>query len=396
MAIAATAWIGRDLSELAAQPVVFGLAYLAFALAVAIRFGAIPFHAWAARLTDAVPETDAAARDGDGPGGLRDRGPGLGGRVDRAARRRSTSTPPAPSSSRSPSPRSCSRRWRPGSRTTSSTSSATRSSATPGSCCWRWPPSIPAAWAPARTWILAFVVARSAFAAWAAATRTTFSRAGSPTCAAGRSGRRPSAVTLVLVIVASIGLPGLAALDARTALVQLALDGPLATLVLLGTLAPARVLRPAARGRPRARPDGAPVARTWRPSPRAARRDRRCRPGWAGRGRDEPGAHGDRRRGSSWRSSPSRSRPGLRWAGRRPPDCRRRSRVPQSNRSRRSEPTSRRIELRDGAGLAEADASQSATDPSDVASSEVPHDIGGPSSGASTRRASADRAERAR
>ncbi len=40
-----------------AQPVVFGLAYLAFALAVAMRFGAIPFHPWAARLTDAVPET---------------------------------------------------------------------------------------------------------------------------------------------------------------------------------------------------------------------------------------------------------------------------------------------------------------------------------------------------
>ena len=57
LAIAATAWIGRDLSELAAQPVVFGLAYLCFALAVAIRFGAIPFHVWAARLTDAVPET---------------------------------------------------------------------------------------------------------------------------------------------------------------------------------------------------------------------------------------------------------------------------------------------------------------------------------------------------
>ena len=43
--------------QLAAQPVVFGLAYLAFAVAVAIRFGAIPFHLWAARLTDAVPET---------------------------------------------------------------------------------------------------------------------------------------------------------------------------------------------------------------------------------------------------------------------------------------------------------------------------------------------------
>ena len=33
----------------------------------------------------------------------------------------------------------------------------------------------PAAWEPARTFILAFVIARSAFAAWAAATRATFS-----------------------------------------------------------------------------------------------------------------------------------------------------------------------------------------------------------------------------
>src|SRR5688572_14443541 len=57
MAIAATAWIGRDLSDLAAQPIVFGLAYLAFALAVAIRFGAIPAHGCAARLTDSVPGT---------------------------------------------------------------------------------------------------------------------------------------------------------------------------------------------------------------------------------------------------------------------------------------------------------------------------------------------------
>ena len=57
LAIAATAWFGRDLSGLVAQPVVFGLAYLAFAIAVALRFGAIPFHLWAARLTDVVPET---------------------------------------------------------------------------------------------------------------------------------------------------------------------------------------------------------------------------------------------------------------------------------------------------------------------------------------------------
>ena len=38
------------------MPEVFGFAYLGFAVAVAIRFGAIPFHFWAARLADAAPE----------------------------------------------------------------------------------------------------------------------------------------------------------------------------------------------------------------------------------------------------------------------------------------------------------------------------------------------------
>jgi hypothetical protein len=39
-------------------------------------------------------------------------------------------------------------------------------------------------------------------------------------------------------VLASLGLPGLAAFEARRSLVSLALDGPLATVVLVGTLAP--------------------------------------------------------------------------------------------------------------------------------------------------------------
>ena len=78
----------RPVSDLAAQPVVFGLAYLAFALAVAIRFGAIPFHAWAARLTDAVPETTLPLVTAWAPARLRHRRPGLGRCVDRPAARR--------------------------------------------------------------------------------------------------------------------------------------------------------------------------------------------------------------------------------------------------------------------------------------------------------------------
>jgi formate hydrogenlyase subunit 3/multisubunit Na+/H+ antiporter MnhD subunit len=96
----------------------------------------------------------------------------------------------------------------------------------------------PAAWAPARIWILAFVVVRSAFAAWAAATRATFGT-GRIAELRGWLVRAPLlAAVLGLVIVGSIGLPGLAAANARGALVDRVLDGPLEILVLLGTLSP--------------------------------------------------------------------------------------------------------------------------------------------------------------
>ena len=56
MALVGMAWIARPLGALAEEPTVFGLAYLAVALAAAIRFGEIPFHRWAARLSDSAPE----------------------------------------------------------------------------------------------------------------------------------------------------------------------------------------------------------------------------------------------------------------------------------------------------------------------------------------------------
>lgn len=56
LALVGMAWIARPLGPLAEEPTVFGLAYLAVALAAAIRFGAIPFHRWAARLADSAPE----------------------------------------------------------------------------------------------------------------------------------------------------------------------------------------------------------------------------------------------------------------------------------------------------------------------------------------------------
>jgi NADH:ubiquinone oxidoreductase subunit 2 (subunit N) len=96
----------------------------------------------------------------------------------------------------------------------------------------------PEAWAPARTWILAFIVARSAFAAWTAGIRAGFFT-GRVADLRGWALRSPIlTVAFGLIMIASVGLPGLASFDARASLVDLALDEPFATIVRLATLAP--------------------------------------------------------------------------------------------------------------------------------------------------------------
>ena len=97
----------------------------------------------------------------------------------------------------------------------------------------------PGAWAPARTWILAFVVARCAFAAWIAGVRTgLLDRTRRATCAAGRDARRSWPWRSLVIALASIGLPGFAAFDARTELAELALDQPFSIVLVVATLAP--------------------------------------------------------------------------------------------------------------------------------------------------------------
>lgn len=236
MAIAATAWIGRDLSDLAAQPVVFGLAYLAFALAVAIRFGAIPAHAWAARLTDTVPESTLPLVTAWAPAAFAvvalawadaSIAPLL---VDLDAVRLVVLAIAIASI------------------VLASVAALIQDDiehvvgyaiiGDAGVVLLAIAALDPAAWAPARTWILAFVVARSAFAAWAAATRTVFFT-GRVADLRGWAIRSPAlAIVLGIVVIASVGVPGLAAFDARGEIVGLAVDGPLAALILLGTLSP--------------------------------------------------------------------------------------------------------------------------------------------------------------
>lgn len=263
MAIVATAWIGRDLSGLDAQPAVFGLAYLGVALAVAIRFGAIPFHLWAARLTDAVPETGlpiitvlAAApfaivglswADSSVAPLLVDIGIERGLVLAVAV----------------------------ASIVLAALAALVQDDlehvvgysivGDAGVALLALAALDQEAWAPARIWILALVVTRSAFAAWAAAVRLGLG-SGRIVELRGWVLRSPLlAVAFGLVVLAGIGLPGLAAFEARSALVDLALDGPFAAVVLLATLAPlayyGRLLSVGL-----ARPDGtAEPGAGWRP-----------------------------------------------------------------------------------------------------------------------------------
>ncbi len=96
----------------------------------------------------------------------------------------------------------------------------------------------PIAWQPTRTWILVFVVVKTAFAAWAVAVRSRF-RTGSLPELGGWARRSPGlGLGLLLIVVATLGVPGLVVWDVRSRLVDLSITtGPLRVLVVLGGLA---------------------------------------------------------------------------------------------------------------------------------------------------------------
>ena len=79
---------------------------------------------------------------------------------------------------------------------------------------------------------------RSAFAAWAAVVRLSFGTSRLPDLRSWAMRSPLLAAGLVTIIVASVGLPGFAAFEARSELVDLAIDGPLQAIVLIATLAP--------------------------------------------------------------------------------------------------------------------------------------------------------------
>lgn len=262
LAFAAAAWIQRPLDDLVVQPQVFGLAYLAFALAVAVRFGVIPFHFWAARLADAAPEVTLPVLTAWGPAAmavvalawidqlvapiLPEVGPERAVLIGIGIATIVLATFAA---------------WIQddlehvlGYSIMGDAGVVVLGLAALGT----------EAWTPVRVWILAFVVARSAFAAWCAAIRATFWTGRLEDLHGWARHSPPLVLALVLVIVASIGLPGFAAWDARAAIVNQLFDGPLGPLMLLALLGPlayyARLLAIGAR-----RPIGRSAAEDWRP-----------------------------------------------------------------------------------------------------------------------------------
>jgi formate hydrogenlyase subunit 3/multisubunit Na+/H+ antiporter MnhD subunit len=236
LAIVAVAWIGPPFAELAAPPVLFGLAYLGFVIAVALRFGAIPFHVWAARLADAAPEVTLPVITAWGPAAFA---------VIALAWIDSTVAPTLPDLGPE---RAVLIAIGIASIVLAALAATIQDDlehvlgysivGDAGVILLALAVLDPAVWAPARLWIIAYIVARSAFAAWVAAIRTTF-WTGRIEDLRGWALRAPVlAVALVLILGASVGLPGLAAFEARASIVGGLFDGAGASVVLATTFLP--------------------------------------------------------------------------------------------------------------------------------------------------------------
>ena len=236
LAIVGMAWIARPVGTPPPDPTVYGLAFLAVAIGTAIRFGAIPFHRWAARLADSAPETALPL--------LLAWVPAAFAVVALAWMDRSVAPLLLPLD------------------TERGLVAAVAALTIVFGAVGAWLQddlehvvgySIlqdagfiilglaildPAAWQPTRAWILIFVVVKTAFAAWAIALRVRFGSRRIPELG-GWARRAPLlAVALLLVVIATIGVPGLLSWDVRRELIDLSLgSGPMGIVVLLGGVA---------------------------------------------------------------------------------------------------------------------------------------------------------------
>jgi formate hydrogenlyase subunit 3/multisubunit Na+/H+ antiporter MnhD subunit len=235
LAILATAWIGRPLGDLTVVPEVFGFAYVGFAAAVAIRFGAIPFHFWAARLADGAPEVTLPMLMAWGPAAFaivaltwadQSVAPLL---LPLTAERIAIVAVGAVSAVLG--------MLAAGIQDDLEHVVGYTIIADAGIAILGLAALSPDAWAPAREWILVFVVVRSAFAAWAVAIRGAF-RTRRISELRGWAVRAPLlAIALVVLGAAAVSFPGLVAWEARATLVDLTIAGPIGIIVVASSVA---------------------------------------------------------------------------------------------------------------------------------------------------------------
>jgi NADH:ubiquinone oxidoreductase subunit 2 (subunit N) len=233
-AVAAAAWTARPVEAVTLDPQIVGLALLGFALAVALRLGAIPLHLWAARLPDAAPElalplvlawapaalvvvalgwSESVAAGLAQPLGLERvlviavgtlsllLGVGAAIAHDDLEHVLAYSI------------------------VADGGIALVAVGALDGD-----------AWAPGRAWLLAFVVTKSAFAAWVVTVRATYGTRRLRDLG-GWARRSPVlAVGLVAIAAAGAGWPGFAAFDARATLGEVAVGPPLAAVLAVGGL----------------------------------------------------------------------------------------------------------------------------------------------------------------
>ncbi len=236
---AAVATIGvaivAPLSGTSPDSAIVGLAYLGVALAVALRFAAIPLHAWASRLGDAIPLPLVAVVLAWLPaalasvaldwlaGPVASIAPGVG--IERAlvlALALATIGLGAVAA------------WI---QDDVAHATAYLTIADAGVALLALVILDPAGLASARFWLLGLAVSKTALVAWAVAAEGTFGTRWLPDLS-GWARRSPAlGIAFALVALATVGWPGSPLLDARLELVDRSVEGPLAWLVRLGLLA---------------------------------------------------------------------------------------------------------------------------------------------------------------
>jgi len=235
LAIVATAWIARPLGALVSVPAVFGIAYLAFAMAVAIRFGAIPFHVWAARVADAAPGVALPL--------LMAWGPAAFAAVALIWIDQSVAPLILPLSSE----RAVIAAVGALSVVLGLVAALVQDDlehvvgytivSDAGFVVLGLAVLDPAIWEPVRTWLLVFVVARSALAAWVVAIDGGFGTRRIPDLG-GWIRRAPVlGAGLVVIAASTVGVPGVTVWESRATIAGLALPPPIAVAVTLTPLA---------------------------------------------------------------------------------------------------------------------------------------------------------------